>query len=64
MPAIEKEFIITCFDTYGDGWKNEFLVVFGKVDCGDFDGHNFTTVMQNPIREECGILENEAGKEN
>ena len=53
MPTIDDEFSVTCTDNFGDGWEGEFLVINGRKICDGFRGHNFTTVIPNPIKRDC-----------
>ena len=53
LPTIDDAFVITCYDAFGDGWRNEYLAVNGRPVCGNFKGYNFTIMIQNPIKKEC-----------
>ena len=53
MPTIDDEFDVTCTDNFGDGWHGGFLVINGRTICEGFQGHNFTTVISNPIKRDC-----------
>ena len=53
MPTRDDEFVITCADTSGNGWQDEYLFVNGNKICGGFVGTNVTTVMPNPIKKAC-----------
>ena len=56
MPTTDNEFSVTCIDSFGDGWRpGDHLEVDGRQVCGDFViGYNYTTVIPNPIKRDCG----------
>ena len=54
LPTVENGFIITCKDTYGDGWHGATLLIDGNSYCGSFDeGSEFIDYFPNPSKQMC-----------
>ena len=56
LPTLESEYIITCKDTYGDGWHLGYLEILGNRYCENFNhGNEMLDVMRNPAKQDCEI---------
>ena len=48
MPEDQEEFLITCKDSYGDGWHGGYLEINEETYCGDFSsGTELQDTMKN-----------------
>ena len=48
MPEEEKEFVITCTDSFGDGWHGGYLEIDGEKYCEEFsDGPEYQDILPN-----------------
>jgi len=48
FPKEQEEFVITCKDTFGDGWHGGYLEIRGDLFCENFhEGHEYTDEITN-----------------
>ena len=65
FPKDVEEFVITCTDSYGDGWHGGYLDIRGDLYCENFhEGHNYTEALTNGDNTGSGLFRSNYFKSN